>query len=145
MTVRAFGPYGFGMLAIGFTWLALLYLGILLCALLYRDTWIGICLRWRPLRWLGGIAYGVYLFHGLLLGVVWGLVFGREPEIRTMPELLVTVGTLIATLFLCRLSWNYFEKPLVQMGHRIAYQVAPVLSPALTPPHSAKQANLTQI
>ena len=131
MTARSFDPYGLGMLTIGFTWLALFYLAILLCVLLYRDTWISACLRSRALTWIGTIAYGLYLFHGILLTVFWGLVFGRRLEIRTIAEFLVILATLITTVLLCRLSWTFFEKPLLRFGHRTDYQSAPSTSPKL--------------
>lgn len=105
------------MATVGFTWLALTYLSLLLYVLLYRDSWFSHCLRRRWLRGLGIIAYGTYLFHEFFLG----MFFGRIPWLRSWHDVGLSVIVLIVTIFFCRLSWVYFEKPFVQMGHRSHY------------------------
>jgi len=106
------------MATVGFTWLALTYLAFLLYALLYRDSWISRCLRWNWLRGLGVIAYGTYLFHEFFLG----LFFARIPWLYSWHDIRVSFFALVVTILLCRLSWVYFEKPLVKIGHRTNYQ-----------------------
>jgi len=106
------------MATIGFTWLALSYLVFLLYALLYRDSWISHCLRWNWLRGLGVIAYGTYLFHEFFLG----MFLRRTPWLYSWGDLGLSVFALVVTILFCRLSWVYFEKPLVKIGHRTSYQ-----------------------
>ncbi len=68
------------------------------------------------LRWLGGISYGIYVYHMLFLGVFSGLatelVGTRSPLIRNLVLLvLAATGTLVASL----LSWNLFEKRVLRL------------------------------
>jgi peptidoglycan/LPS O-acetylase OafA/YrhL len=106
------------MATAGFTWLALTYFSFLLYALLYRDSWISHCLRWSWLGGLGVIAYGTYLFHEFFLG----MFFGRVPLLHSWHDVGLSVIVLVVTICLCRLSWVYFEKPLVKIGHRASYE-----------------------
>lgn len=117
-------PFGRAMVIGGYTWLALFYLCIILCALLYRETWFGRCLRWGWLRWLGSIAYGVYLFHDFIRNAFLGFLFSGSPGHWSPLQFLVSLAALIATLLICMISWVYFEKPLIQIGHRARYENA---------------------
>jgi peptidoglycan/LPS O-acetylase OafA/YrhL len=117
-------PYGFGMVSIGFTWLALFYFSILLCGLLYRESWLGRCLRWRWLGWLGSIAYGTYLFHEFVRAFVFGLISAHLPFRMSFQEFDISVLALVVTLVICRASWVFFEKPLIDVGHQVRYQRA---------------------
>jgi peptidoglycan/LPS O-acetylase OafA/YrhL len=111
------------MLSVGFTWLAVFYLCILLYALLNRGSWMSWVLRWRWLGWLGTIAYGVYLLHEPIRYVLFGLISsGPHPGASVWRQFLVTVLALVITLVVCRASWEFFEKPLVQLGHRVRYE-----------------------
>jgi peptidoglycan/LPS O-acetylase OafA/YrhL len=114
---RSPSPYQGFMATAGFTLLALTYLALLLYALLYRDSWFSHCLRWSWLRGLGMIAYGMYLFHQLFSS----LIFGRLPWLHSWHDVGLSVIVLFVTTSFCRLSWLYFEKPLVQLGHRSHY------------------------
>ena len=106
------------MVTFGLTWLAFTYLAFLLYAVLYRDSWISRCLRWSWLRGLGVIAYGLYLFHKFFLG----MFFRRIPWLRSWHDVGLSVIVLVVTICFCRLSWVYFEKPLVKIGHRGSYE-----------------------
>lgn len=106
------------MATVGFTWLALTYLAFLLYALLFRDGWISHCLCWGWLRGLGIIAYGTYLFHEFFLG----MFFGRVPWLYSWRDVGRSAIVLVVTIIFCRLSWTFFEKPLVKIGHRSSYE-----------------------
>jgi peptidoglycan/LPS O-acetylase OafA/YrhL len=106
------------MASIGFTWLALTYLVFLLYAVLFVDSRVSGYLRWGWLRSLGIISYGTYLFHEFILG----MLFGRTPFLRSLRDVGLSLVAVALTLIVCRLSWVYFEKPLVKIGHRMTYQ-----------------------
>lgn len=115
---RAPSSSGTVMVTVGFTWLALTYLSILLYALLYRGSWLSHCLRWNWLRGLGAISYGAYLFHEFFLA----MVYGRTPWVRSWHDVGLSVIVLVLTISFCQLSWVYFERPLVKIGHRASYE-----------------------
>jgi peptidoglycan/LPS O-acetylase OafA/YrhL len=112
------------MRSIGFTWLALFYVSVLLFALTRPDSLLSRTLRNRGLAWLGAIAYGVYLTHQAVQGLIYGYFGRRPPGILDWSDFLLVLTSLAITLAICRLSWTYFEKPLVQMGHRAKYEFA---------------------
>jgi peptidoglycan/LPS O-acetylase OafA/YrhL len=105
--------YGILMTSFGFTWLALFYLCVLLLAVTQPQSWLGACLRFGPLRRLGGIAYGVYLLHQIF----WLGIRLTQP---TWTVLRISLTGLVLTLVLAALSSRYFEKPLIDLGHRLS-------------------------
>jgi peptidoglycan/LPS O-acetylase OafA/YrhL len=122
LLTKLWGALTFGVLTIGLTWLATFYLCVLLNAVIYKDSWLSRCLRWRWLMGLGSIAYGMYLFHQFVAYVLFAVVWGRSPGPLSWSRLCVSVSALVVTLILCRLSWVYFEKPLVLAAHKTNYE-----------------------
>ncbi len=122
-TLGRYDPFSFPMLSLGYSWIAVFYLAVLLYALLWPSSWIASCLRWRWLRALGLIAYAAYLFHEfvlcLLQSVFWS--WSRFPIASTASQWAVTFASIAITLLLCHFSWVYFEKPLIRLGHRSSY------------------------
>lgn len=115
-------PHGFGMRSFGFTYLALFYLMVIWYAVLFTDSRLSGILRWRWLGWLGSIAFGVYLFHELVRSLFFGLIWSHLPNRMYFGEFGVSVAALGVTLVLCRVSWSFFEKPLIDIGHRLRYK-----------------------
>jgi peptidoglycan/LPS O-acetylase OafA/YrhL len=100
---------------IGYDCVDLLYVCILLACLVDERFAGALSARW--LRGLGTIAYGVYLLHLLVFGViVMGLgSYANRGAIALMLA-------LAATVIIAKVSWEWFEKPLVRLGHRIGYR-----------------------
>jgi peptidoglycan/LPS O-acetylase OafA/YrhL len=115
---------GLVMQSIGLTWLAFFYVLVLVFALTRPASLLSRALRAKWLAWLGTIAYGTYLFHQPIQGVLFGYLWGHEPQITGLPTLLTAIAALALTLVIARLSWRFFEQPLIRFGHRSSYQYA---------------------
>jgi peptidoglycan/LPS O-acetylase OafA/YrhL len=115
-TLRFRSIFQIRMVLAGYTWIAVLYLCVLLIGSTHPESWLAGCLRWRWLRWLGAIAYGVYLIHYQLLEIAFRSLL---PHYRTSREIVLSGSLLVFTLVLCSLSWRLFEKPLIALGHRL--------------------------
>jgi peptidoglycan/LPS O-acetylase OafA/YrhL len=73
-------------------------------------------LRWSPLRFLGGISYSLYLFHGLVY--LCFLQFCQSTWAMTLVVLVLSIG-------LSWLSFRYIETPLLASRNvRVSAQLA---------------------
>ncbi len=81
-------------------------------------------LRGPILGYLGRISYGLYLYHGLVFGMVHRLYGGNVPA-------WVVLASTAATVALAGLSWAYLERPVLALKSRFAYQRS---APCQTPP-----------
>jgi peptidoglycan/LPS O-acetylase OafA/YrhL len=77
------------------------------------TTWLGRLLSRAPLRSLGRVSYGVYLFHVPVLGLVRRLL----PSLALRPELLFPLA-LALSWALAALSFRFLEAPLIALGRR---------------------------
>jgi peptidoglycan/LPS O-acetylase OafA/YrhL len=111
---------GRGTLALasfGYSVIALFYLTLLLLAVTDSGL-VSRLFRSRPLTNLGILAYGLYLFHQPVLGLVYGLAGSPSPKLIGFSTAGLTLISGLLVFPLARLSWLYFEKPLVSRGHR---------------------------
>lgn len=115
------------MSGFGYTGLALFYVCILLLTLTSRG-WLGRFFSNPVLRWLGTIAYGLYLFHVPMLNL-------SAVVLRHFPAPISLIAAASASLLLSHLSWTLFESRMVEIGHRFVYkenrQGSPIESGAL--------------
>jgi peptidoglycan/LPS O-acetylase OafA/YrhL len=83
------------MRSAGFTWLALFYATTLMLSVTQSGGWLNslLCKAW--LRWLGSIAYGVYLIHQPVQGLLFGCWMGRSPEIRGLQGMLLAMISVV--------------------------------------------------
>jgi peptidoglycan/LPS O-acetylase OafA/YrhL len=124
LTIHSKGSAGrLWMLSIGHTWIAALYLCFLFCAITQQGSALSVCLRWKWLMGLGTIAYGVYLFHIQIRFVLQQLIWSHgSTKTDNVAEFGVSIVAILFTLLLCRVSYVYFEKPLLRIGHGFRYQ-----------------------
>jgi peptidoglycan/LPS O-acetylase OafA/YrhL len=123
LTKFSFDIRGVAMAAGGYTFLAAFYLCVILCALLSPESFLSRTLRWSWLRFLGEIAYGTYLFHFVILDLLFAVIRSHPPRIDSGGDLTLALSALTVSLILCRISWSYFETPLIRIGHRKAYNL----------------------
>ncbi|CAG0931116.1 O-acetyltransferase OatA [Thermoflexales bacterium] len=105
----------------GYSGFALMYVCLLLIALTERRGPVSAVVRIRPLRALGIMAYGVYLFHQPINGLWHALSLQQTPILKTPADALVTLAALLTTLTIAYLSWNYFEQRFVNIGRKVSY------------------------
>jgi peptidoglycan/LPS O-acetylase OafA/YrhL len=109
-----------------YTWLAVIYAVFLLIAVVEGTESMagGGLVSWltrnRALRWVGGLAYGLYMIHHAVLGFAFSL-FHREPRFQTLSDIAIIFVALAVSLGLAAASWRWFEKPILAFGHRVPY------------------------
>ncbi len=101
--------------------LAVMYACLVALAVVSRGGWFTGLLRMRPLVWLGTISYGVYLLHVPVSGIVHYALRGQHPAMYTLRDAAVTFTALGITLTLAHLSFHFFEKRIIALGHRFRY------------------------
>jgi peptidoglycan/LPS O-acetylase OafA/YrhL len=122
LTLQARGLASSLFKGVGFTWLALFYVTILLFVLTRPDSTLTKLLRVKWLCSLGTLAYGIYLFHQPVQYLLFGLIWRHAPEITSIGPFLATLAAVALTLLLATLSWRYFEKPLLLLGRRSTFE-----------------------
>ncbi len=121
LTYKGWGMGTRPMCTFGFTYLALFYTSAMMIAMISPQGSLSHAFRARWLKWLGTIAYAVYLFHVTVLSVIFRIVLHRPPGMADWLDAVTALSALVATLGLAQLSWKYFESKLVRLGHRFTY------------------------
>jgi len=111
----------FWISTVGLSWMAFFYVGLLLLALIYSGSWLGRILRNSWLKALGTISYGVYLFHWPVLGLTFMIFRHKRPWAETSAEHGLVLLALALTIAIASLSWTFFEKPILKIGHTVKY------------------------
>jgi peptidoglycan/LPS O-acetylase OafA/YrhL len=109
------------MSVFGYAWLAAFYLVVLLICVVEKNGVVSWVCRNSLLRKLGVISYGVYLLHQPMSGLCHGFLRGAAPRITDLNSGTVTLLALFSTLALAKLSFVFFEKPIIGLGHTYRY------------------------
>lgn len=110
-----------GMHQLGFLWLAIFYLALILLALTSESRWVKGFFKIRALGWLGTISYGVYIIHEPVAWLFHILLGSGTPRLLSVRDLGVSLLALVVSLFVASLSWRFFESPLVAWGRKQTY------------------------
>jgi peptidoglycan/LPS O-acetylase OafA/YrhL len=117
------------MSAFGYTYFAITSLVIIATALLAKTAALTRILRNQTLVRLGTISYGIYLMHQAVYGLVCFALHGQRPSIDGPSDIALAFLAFMITVLLAQVSWLYFEKPLLAIGHRMAYRQAITVLP----------------
>jgi len=99
---------------LGYDCFGLLYACVLAASLV--DKRLAGVLQAKWLMGLGSIAYCVYLIHLLVFGLVLALM-------KSHPDSgpIAAFSALVLTIVIARISWRWFEKPFLKLGHKERY------------------------
>jgi peptidoglycan/LPS O-acetylase OafA/YrhL len=120
LTLRGYSPAT--MATFGLSWIALFYAVVLIGVVSSRRNILQTLLSNRKLIALGALSYCIYIIHNPLQHAwrkVLLLAFRISPESTgPLPADLLGIGTAV---MVAALSWKFFEKPLLRMGHKYQY------------------------
>jgi peptidoglycan/LPS O-acetylase OafA/YrhL len=111
----------------GLTFINILAASIIVCCL-SATSWITTALSIAPLRWLGRISYGAYIFHDIFHVVFTNILNRLALQHRFFmqhgekPLLFVALST---TLLFADLSYRFFETPFLHLKRRFTLHNVP--------------------
>ncbi|MEJ5026386.1 acyltransferase family protein [Brucella anthropi] len=115
----AFASHG-----IGFTFTALAAAVIIAKIVTAQGSFLTRILEISPIRWLGRISYGFYLWHYPVIKVLlysgypaFGYFFGTS----LFPKTLMFMACFLASLLLTAISWYIIEQPILRKAHSVKF------------------------
>jgi peptidoglycan/LPS O-acetylase OafA/YrhL len=82
------------------------------------QGWFGAVLGWQPLRFIGKISYGIYLYHYFMPRIFEVLL--KALGLPQPPEPVAVIFTCALTIGTAALSWHLVEKPILRLKERFA-------------------------
>ena len=119
--VKQGNPIYLGTHLIGFLWLAVFYLGLILLALSRKPNWLSTLCTMKWLCFLGTISYGLYILHQPISSLMHLLIGNTHPMMRNDRDVAATAGALASCVLIAWLSWRFFESKLVRWGRKYEY------------------------
>jgi len=93
----------------------------LLLAISRRKSILSTLMRLGFLRELGGVSYCIYIIHTAVYLFCHMLLLHALPAVTDGRAALVTLLAALVTYAIAKLSWKFFEQPLLQRGHAFQY------------------------
>jgi peptidoglycan/LPS O-acetylase OafA/YrhL len=122
LAIAALNPEPLTMLmaAFGFSWIAVTFACLLLVVMTERASWLAGLTRMAWLRELGKVSYCVYMIHGVV-GSFCGMLFGVLRRAGSGRSLASNCVAIVVSYAIARVSWDFFENPLLRKGHKYKY------------------------
>ncbi|HKP32149.1 MAG TPA: acyltransferase, partial [Chitinophagaceae bacterium] len=118
----AFLYWKYGDLGVGKHTLFAIVFGIMIIyALKLSRSWYGSLLRNKALMWIGTISYSLYLFHYLMLVLVFHFAGYTGTGIFGIKEVILVIVAFISSLIISWLIYRLLEQPMVKIGKRFTY------------------------
>jgi peptidoglycan/LPS O-acetylase OafA/YrhL len=108
--------------AFSYSAISLGYSGCLIFVASSRDGFLFRLTNTRLLRHIGQLAYGLYLYHLGIYGLLQLTVFGHLRQVNSMSGSAIAIFSMIVTYLAARLSWAFIERRMSGIGHRFEYE-----------------------
>jgi peptidoglycan/LPS O-acetylase OafA/YrhL len=105
----------------GYTWLALFFAVWLLLVLSRRSSLLSALMRLGLLRDIGGVSYCIYIIHLAVFLICHRILLHALPAVTDGKAAAVTFLAALLTYAIAKLSWRFFEQPLLRRGHAFQY------------------------
>jgi peptidoglycan/LPS O-acetylase OafA/YrhL len=86
-----------------------------------RTSLLAAFMRIGFLREIGGISYCIYIIHEAVFLFCHQLLLHTLPVVTDVKAAGVTFLAALATYAIAKLSWRFFEQPLLERGHAFPY------------------------
>lgn len=116
--------WSFPMEFIGYTWIASFYTVTLLFLITVPSASVARLTRTGWLRELGRVSYCLYIIHSGVAYLFQALLRVGVLHVAVWQSILTNAFASLVAYAIARLSWTYFEHPLLRRGH--AYRYFPV-------------------
>ena len=112
-SLHVWGKNCFGYAGLAHTSFALLGVMLIMQAIdpVFQQKWLSGILMFKPLRYLGLISYGCYLFHQHVHLKIDQLLLriGLDPKMELGVSFILS---MLGTILIASISWYFFEKPV---------------------------------
>jgi len=85
-----------------------------------RDGYFARALSLRPLRYIGEVSYGIYLYHALCFLVVTHFVHFHRAVAGGFEQIVVVSAVSVGV---AAISYHFFERPILKLKDRLAIAV----------------------
>jgi len=104
------------------TLFAIIFSGMVVFALVYKNSVYGAILRYKKLVWIGVISYSLYLFHSIILGMCKAIAGSiGSNNLETWKGGAVSIAALGLSIGFSWLVYKKLETPFVSFGKRFKY------------------------
>ena len=118
----------------GFTCIDAFFACLLAIAVMFPNgIWATVC-RWPFLLELGRVSYCLYVIHEAVNLFCHEFLLRASPRFMDWRSIGVTIFAAGLAYGLARLSWTWFEHPLLRRGHAYQYFAGTPVSPVLSEP-----------
>jgi peptidoglycan/LPS O-acetylase OafA/YrhL len=102
--------------ALGYSLLAALSAAVVAVLVLRPRSLLSRLLSLSPLAFVGLVSYGLYLYHGPVIQLVWSAL---QAEGFHRGRIIELIGAICA-LLVSWISFRFYEAPLIALGRRMA-------------------------
>ena len=92
--------------------------GLCIVAILFGPPGLKMLFSWSPLRWIGSLSYGMYIWHVPFLALFETFIVKKIATTFISTYALYWASVVLVTIPLAYLLYRFIERPCMQLGKR---------------------------